>query len=59
MSINLKCYSVLLLTASISLIGCQTTEIVAPKTIPYSKNIVAPTPDILDSDGDGVFDELD
>ena len=59
MTIKLKCYGALLLTTSISLVGCQTTEIVAPNTVPYSENIVASTPDILDSDGDGVSDKLD
>ena len=59
MTIKSKCYSALLLTASVSLIGCQTTEISPPQTVPYPKNIVAPMPDILDSDGDGVLDKLD
>ena len=54
-----RLYSALLLTASISLAGCQTTEIMAPKTIPYSENIIALTSDILDSDGDGITDDLD
>lgn len=59
MTIKIKCYSALLLTTSISLIGCQTTEIVPPKTIPYFANTAALTPDTLDSDGDGVSDKLD
>jgi|26BtaG_2_1085354.scaffolds.fasta_scaffold09635_2 OOP family OmpA-OmpF porin len=59
MTIKPKFYSTLLLATSISLIGCQTTELVAPKTLPYSENIVATTPDILDIDGDGVADASD
>ena len=59
MTIKIKCYSALLLTASISLAGCQTTEIVPPKTVPYSENIIAPTLDTKDSDGDGVLDDID
>ncbi len=59
MTINPKFYSALLLTASVSLIGCQTTEIVPPKTMPYSENIVTLVPDIPDSDDDGVLDDID
>lgn len=47
-----------LLTASITLVGCQTTEIVPPKTTPQYENIVTLKADI-DSDGDGVLDEID
>ncbi len=57
--IKLKCYSALLLTVSINLIGCQTTEIEAPKTTPIYENTAAFTPDILDGDGDGVLDGID
>lgn len=56
MMIKLKCYSALLLTVSISLIGCQTTEIVAPKTTPIYENALASK---IDTDGDSVLDELD
>lgn len=59
MTINLKCYSALLLTVSLSLMGCQTTEIIPPKTVPYSEKIVAATSIIKDSDGDGVLDNID
>ena len=59
MTIKIKCYSAFLLTASISLIGCQTTEIVPPKTTPQYENIRTMQADIPDSDGDGVLDDID
>ena len=56
----MKLYSVLLLTASISLLGCQTTEIIPPKTAAEVNYVDMPTLLIsLDSDGDGVPDESD
>lgn len=58
MTISPKFYNALLLTTSVSLIGCQTTEIVPPKTMPYSENIVVSTPGI-DSDGDSVLNNMD
>lgn len=58
MTIKLKCYSVLLLTASISLAGCQTTEIAPPKTTPQDENIRTMQAD-SDLDGDGVLDAID
>ncbi len=54
-----RLYSALLLTASISLVGCQTTETVPPKTVAYSENIVTLVPDIPDSDDDGILDNID
>ena len=59
MTIKIKCYSALLLTASISLIGCQTTEIVPPKTIPYNEKNTAIIEKFIDSDGDGIGDSRD
>ncbi len=55
----MKIYSVLLLVASISLMGCQTTEIIPPKTIPQYESIRTMQADILDSDDDGVPDDMD
>ncbi|MDE4455163.1 OmpA family protein [Psychrobacter sp. DAB_AL62B] len=54
-----KIYNVLLLTASISLVGCQTITIVPPKTTPQYENIRTMKADIPDSDGDGVLDDID
>ena len=48
----------LLLAASITLAGCQTIEIVSPKTTPQYENIMTMQAEI-DSDGDGVLDEID
>lgn len=59
MTINLKCYSALLLTVSISLVGCQSIEIVPPKTTPQDRPIMTTKADISDSDGDGVTDKND
>ena len=56
MTTKLKCYSALLLTTSVSLIGCQTTEIVAPKTKPIYENAL---PSKTDADSDGVLDAID
>ena len=50
--------NLLLLALSITLVGCQTTEIVLPKTIPQDENIRTMQAEI-DSDGDGVSDKLD
>ncbi|MDE4455164.1 OmpA family protein [Psychrobacter sp. DAB_AL62B] len=56
----MKRYSILLLTASITLAGCQTTEIVPPKSIAEVNYADMPILLIsLDSDGDGVPDDLD
>lgn len=56
----MKLYSALLLTAAITLAGCQTTEIVPPKSIAEVNYVDIPTLLIsLDSDGDGVPDDLD
>lgn len=55
----MKIYSALLLTASITLAGCQTTKIVPPKTTPQYENIRTMQADIPDSDGDGVLDDID
>ena len=61
-----KLYSVLLLTVSIGLIGCQTTERLTPKIDMIEKDSQAiaskTTPDKIeekDSDGDGVLDSRD
>ena len=54
---SIKLYSALL-TASISLTACQTTEIVPPKTTPQYENIRTMQAEI-DSDGDGVLDDID
>ena len=48
----------LLLAASITLVGCQTTEIVPPKNTPQYENI-RPIKAEIDSDGDGVLDDID
>lgn len=56
---NLKCYCALLLSASVSLSGCQAIEIIPPKKVPHSEKIVAATSIIEDSDGDGVLDNMD
>ena len=50
--------TLLLLAASIISAGCQTTEIVPPKTIPQYENIRTMQAD-SDLDGDGVFDDID
>ncbi|OXL21454.1 OmpA family protein [Psychrobacter sp. DAB_AL32B] len=50
--------TLLLLAASITLAGCQTTEIVPPKTTPQYENIRTMQAEI-DSDGDGVLDDID
>ena len=48
----------LLLVASITLAGCQTTEIISPKTTPQYENIRTMQAD-SDLDGDGVLDDID
>ncbi|MBP2281487.1 OOP family OmpA-OmpF porin [Psychrobacter sp. PL19] len=48
-----------MLAASITLAGCQTTEIITPKTTPQHENIRTMQADIPDSDGDGVLDSID
>ena len=48
----------LLLAASITLAGCQTSEVASPKTLPQYENIVTLKANI-DSDGDGVLDAID
>ncbi|KAA0924198.1 OmpA family protein [Psychrobacter sp. ANT_H56B] len=50
--------TLLLLAASITLVGCQTTTVVPPKTTPQDENIRTMKAEI-DSDGDGVSDKLD
>ncbi|WP_201566362.1 OmpA family protein [Psychrobacter immobilis] len=50
--------TLLLLAASIISAGCQTTEIVPPKTIPQYENIRTMQAD-SDLDGDGVLDAID
>ena len=55
----MKRYRILLLTTFITLAGCQTTEIIPPKTIPQYESIRTMQADILDSDGDGVPDDMD
>ena len=50
--------TLLLLAASIILAGCQTTEVVPPKTIPEYENIRTMQAD-SDLDGDGVLDAID
>ena len=52
-------HTLLLLAASITLAGCQTTEIVPIKTTPQYENIRTMQADIPDSDGDGVLDDID
>ena len=52
-------HTLLLLAASITLAGCQTTEIVPIKTTPQYENIRTMQADIPDSDGDGVPDDID
>ena len=59
MTIKLRSSSALLLTASISLVGCQTTEIVPPQTTPQDRPIMLMKADIPDSDSDGVLDDID
>lgn len=54
----MRLYSILLLTASIALAGCQTTEIVPSKTTPQYENIKTMQAD-SDLDGDSVSDKLD
>ena len=59
MTINLKCYSALLLIAPISLVGCQTTTAVPSKELPQYEEIRTMQADVPDSDGDGVLDDID
>ena len=54
----MKIYSALLLTASISLAGCQTTTTTPSKDLPQHKNIRTMQAD-SDLDGDGVLDAID
>ena len=54
----MKRYSVLLLTASIALAGCQTTTTAQSKKIPKDENIRTMQAEI-DSDSDGVLEKLD
>ena len=57
---SIKNYRTLwLLAASITLAGCQTSEVASPKTIPHNENIRTMQADIPDSDGDGVLDDID
>lgn len=54
-----KLYNVLLFTASITLVGCQTTEIVLPKTTPQDANTMTMQAEDTDSDDDGILDQID
>ena len=58
MTIKLKCYSALLLTASITLAGCQTTTTAPSKELPQHEIIRTMQAD-SDLDGDGVLDAID
>ena len=58
MTIKLKYYSALLLTASITLAGCQTTTTAPPKESSQYENIRTMQAD-GDLDGDGVLDAID
>ncbi|MGP9687945.1 hypothetical protein ACT3TH_02160 [Psychrobacter sp. AOP22-C1-C5] len=55
----MKLYSILLLAASITLVGCQTTKIVSPETTLQDENTMTMKADVPDSDGDGVSDDMD
>ena len=55
----MKLYSALLLTASITLAGCQTTNNKSSKEIFQYEDIRTMKADIPDSDGDGVLDDID
>ncbi len=57
---TIKNYSnLLLLAASITLAGCQTITTAPSKDLPKDENIRTMQADIPDSDGDGVFDDID
>ncbi|WP_352287907.1 OmpA family protein [Psychrobacter sp. GW64-MNA-CIBAN-0177] len=58
MTIKLKCYSALLLTASITLAGCQTTTTTPSKNTSQYEKIRTMQAD-SDLDGDGVLDAID
>ncbi|MDN5618979.1 MAG: OmpA family protein [Psychrobacter sp.] len=51
--------NLLLLATSIALAGCQTTSTAPPSDIPQIDNIVTLIPDIPDSDGDDILDDID
>lgn len=55
----MKLYSILLLAASITLVGCQTTKIVSLETTLQDENTMTMKADVPDSDGDGVSDDMD
>lgn len=45
--------------STLFLIGCQAITSAPPSDIPQIDNIVTLIPDIPDSDGDGVLDDID
>jgi OOP family OmpA-OmpF porin len=57
---NIKSLNIVTVAIStLLLIGCQTTTSAPPSDIPQIDNIVTLIPDIPDSDGDGVLDDID
>lgn len=54
-----KHYKTLLLAASIILAGCQTIATAPSKDIPHYGNIMTMQAADIDSDGDGILDEID
>ncbi|WP_298973321.1 OmpA family protein [uncultured Psychrobacter sp.] len=57
---NIKSLNIVTVAIStLLLIGCQTTTSAPPSDIPQINNIVTLIPDIPDSDGDGVLDDID
>ena len=57
---NISSSNVIAVVASALLLtGCQTTNNASSKDIPQFENISTLIPDIPDSDGDGVLDDID